>query len=157
MNTSFYWHFSFWANAGHNISTVTITNKHCCMPSNPNYSSASSCIKQFEILAKIPLCTVSDLFKSWLSASEPIQIFWSTHYCKKPPVLIWLWSQQISFSFCNLYLFICLFQFSEYWFFPPLPRSFLLEHWKMPFAPNVFIWLILFFFVIIISALMRVT
>lgn len=69
---------------------------------------------------------------------------------QKPPVLIWLWSQQISFSFCNLYLFICLFQFSEYWFFPPLPRSFLLEHWKMPFAPNVFIWLNLFFFFLLL-------
>lgn len=52
MNTSFYWHLSFWANAGHNISTVTITNKKCGRPSNQIYSNASSCIKQFESLTR---------------------------------------------------------------------------------------------------------
>lgn len=52
MNISFYSHLPFWVNAGHNMSTVTTTNKHYCRPSDLNYFNDSSCIKQFESLAR---------------------------------------------------------------------------------------------------------
>lgn len=80
MNTSLYWHLSFWANAGHNISTVTITSKHCCRPSNQNYSSASSCIKQFESLARYSTILSLIFLNLESQLQNLIRILWTTHF-----------------------------------------------------------------------------
>lgn len=107
MNTSFYWHLSFWANAGHNISTVTISNKHCCRPSNQNYSNASSCIKQFESLERYST-VLSLIFLNLESQLQNlIRTLWTTQYCKTHQLLF-------DFEACKQVAFpppglICLF------------------------------------------------
>lgn len=131
MNTSFYWHLSLWANAGHNISTVTITNKKCRRPWNQNYSNGSSCIKQFESLTR---CT-SILALIFLHLESQVQNLtwrlWTTHYCKTHwpffdyEVWKYLFSPSSTFPL-SFFLFIKLinyFHSSDDWF--SLPSHFL--------------------------------